>query len=77
MKNNTNALEIAKSTIKKKHLFSNSNYLLLMVSGGSDSVALAYIINELSHKKKFAIMHLNHQLRSDANEDADFVKDLA
>lgn len=73
-----NAKDIAQNTILKKKLFKKSNYLLLMVSGGSDSVALAYIINDIvSDKSKLAIMHLNHNLRNDAKDDEKFVEGLA
>ena len=64
-------------TIHSKHLFSADNYLLLMVSGGSDSVALAYVINELVGNSRFAIMHLNHNLRLRAQHEAQFVENLA
>lgn len=71
-----NTQEVVKTTIKRYQLFKKTDYLVLMVSGGSDSVALAYIMNEV-FPKKFAIMHLNHNLRSEAKEDAQFVKLLA
>ena len=55
--------------------------VLLMVSGGSDSTALAYIAAELRDADLFgpiAMLHVNHQLRgADADEDARFVADLA
>ena len=71
-----NTIEVVEATIKKHHLFKKTDYLILMVSGGSDSVALTYIINDI-FPKKFAIMHLNHNLRNEANEDAQFVESLA
>lgn len=77
MKEILSANQIVVNTNKKRHLFKKSNYLLLMVSGGSDSVSLSYIINDLLGNKKFAIMHLNHNLREGANKDADFVQTLA
>lgn len=64
------------NTIIKNKLFKSNNYLLLMVSGGSDSTALAYIMTELA-KCNFAIMHLDHNLRDNSKEDAEFVKSLA
>lgn len=70
------ANKIVKKTISKRRLFNGAKFYLLMVSGGSDSVALAYIMNELA-PKKFAIMHLNHNLRPDSKEDAEFVEALA
>lgn len=67
-----------KKTIEEQSLFDDTNYLLLMVSGGCDSIALCYLIDEIqNHNKQFAIMHLNHGIRKDALEDEQFVKDIA
>ena len=70
------ANKIAKKTVSKHHLFNGAKSFLLMVSGGSDSVALTYIMNELA-PKRFGIMHLDHNLRPDSKDDAEFVKALA
>ena len=70
------AKDIAYGTTKKHKLFKNTNYLVLMVSGGSDSVALAYIMKEI-FPKRFAIMHLNHNLRAESDADATFVEGIA
>ncbi len=55
--------------------------VLLMVSGGSDSVALAYIAAELAGAGvvgPISILHVNHKLRGEqADEDAAFVAELA
>ncbi|MBO4364818.1 MAG: tRNA lysidine(34) synthetase TilS [Eggerthellaceae bacterium] len=52
-----------------------------MVSGGSDSTALAYIACELHERGvvgAVGMMHLDHQLRGEASDgDADFVQQLA
>ncbi|QOS68105.1 tRNA lysidine(34) synthetase TilS [Eggerthella guodeyinii] len=54
---------------------------LLMVSGGSDSTALAYIACDLRERGmlgQLAMLHVNHQLRgADADDDARFVARLA
>ena len=50
------------------------------MSGGSDSVALAHLLNELdaAGDLEFAgIAHFNHQLRDAANRDEEFVVALA
>ena len=48
---------------------------MLMVSGGSDSTALAYIACELRERGalgQLAMLHVNHRLRGeDADEDAE------
>ncbi len=64
------------SFIKEKTLFNKKDTILLAVSGGLDSVAMA----ELFHrsKYKFVIAHCNFQLRGkDSDGDELFVKQLA
>ncbi len=54
--------------------------VLVGLSGGADSVALTFILNELSKKHGFRIYtaHLNHMLRGeDADMDAKFCRDFA
>ena len=71
----------AAETIAERDLASAETPVLLMVSGGSDSTALAYIACELRNRGvvgTVGIMHLNHQLRgSDSDGDANFVQQLA
>ena len=63
---------------RKRKLFKKDSQLMLMVSGGSDSVALCYIIDKIQNgKKNFAIMHLDHMLRENSADDAQFVENLA
>ncbi|MDR2956915.1 MAG: tRNA lysidine(34) synthetase TilS [Coriobacteriales bacterium] len=52
--------------------------LLLMVSGGADSVALAYILPMLLPDNRYTILHVNHGIRGlDADADESFVRSLA
>ena len=53
--------------------------VLVAVSGGADSLALLYGLHALRLKLdcQFHVVHLNHCLRSDANTDADFVRQHA
>ena len=55
--------------------------IILMVSGGSDSVAMAYIMAELRSEGvvgPLSMLHVNHKLRgADADADAEFVVGLA
>jgi tRNA(Ile)-lysidine synthase len=52
--------------------------VVLMVSGGSDSVALAQVLPGLYPQHRYTILHINHQLRGvDASEDERFVAALA
>jgi tRNA(Ile)-lysidine synthase len=52
--------------------------VVLMVSGGSDSVALARLLPEMYPRCFYTILHINHQLRGeDADGDERFVSALA
>jgi phosphoribosylcarboxyaminoimidazole (NCAIR) mutase len=48
------------------------------VSGGADSVCLFFILEEYCRKRnaKLAVVHMNHGLRVEAKEDAEYVKTL-
>ena len=62
--------------IKKNRLFKLGDKLLLTISGGADSVALAYLLKELSYN--FSLAHCNFGLRNkESDKDEDFVKSLA
>lgn len=65
---------------KKHELFSKDTPVLVMLSGGSDSVALTYIMHELVKQgtiAEIAALHVNHKLRGrNADEDAEFVEGL-
>ena len=52
--------------------------LLLMVSGGADSIAMTYLMTRLYPENSYHILHVNHGLRG-AESDADeaFVRQLA
>lgn len=53
----------------------------LAVSGGSDSVALAFLLTKGGHKKnaakRFVILHVDHGLRKESKEEYRFVRGLA
>ena len=53
--------------------------VLVAVSGGSDSVALGSILNQLASKYRLKQhwVHINHQMRPDSSEDVSFVRQLA
>lgn len=61
--------------IKKYNLISRSDKLLLAVSGGSDSVAMAHITGKL--KNKAGIAYIDHKLRKEASHEKKFVRNLA
>lgn len=74
-------LDRIRHTIEQRNLAGPENPVLLMVSGGSDSTALAYLSCDLRAQNvlgPLAILHVNHKLRGeDAETDARFVHDLA
>ena len=49
--------------------------LVLAVSGGGDSVALAHLVRRAG--RQAVVAHLDHALRPDSGEDLLFVRDLA
>ena len=71
----------ARATIARRGLAGAGTPVLLMVSGGSDSTALAYIARELADEGAIgpvAMLHVNHCLRPGAaDEDETFVAQLA
>lgn len=67
--------------IRSRSLVGRQAPVLLMVSGGSDSTALAYIAVQLRRDEEIgplAMLHVNHNLRgADADADEAFVRSLA
>ncbi len=54
--------------------------MLVALSGGSDSVALAYLLAELAQRDELrvaGVVHLNHQLRPAADDEEAFCGELA
>lgn len=67
-------------TIRRHALCPPGSRLLVGVSGGSDSVSLALVLADLAPHGGFSIValaHLNHQLRSTADRDEQFCRQLA
>lgn len=68
--------------VMRRHRLADADTpVLLMVSGGSDSTAMAYIVATLRREGcvgPLAMLHVNHHLRgSDADADEQFVRQLA
>ncbi len=74
-------LEKARATMADRQLVASDAAVLLMVSGGSDSTALAYLgaaLRDAGDIGPVAMLHVNHQLRGDdADGDERFVASLA
>ncbi|MEG1517648.1 MAG: tRNA lysidine(34) synthetase TilS [Raoultibacter sp.] len=68
-------------TVTERNLATPDSAVLLMVSGGSDSAALAYIAADLAAMGilgNLAMLHVNHQLRGkDSDDDQGFVQKIA
>ena len=67
-------------TIQKHGLCPAGSRLLVGLSGGSDSVALVLLLQELAHHDAFTVVslaHLNHRLRCTAARDEQFCRDFA
>lgn len=81
MRDKEQLLARVEKTIQEQLLCEVDSPILLMVSGGSDSVAMAYIAANLKEKgviSDFAMLHVNHQLRGEeADKDQAFVQELA
>ena len=69
-------LEQFRTYTQQQNFFNNTSKILLAVSGGIDSVVMAYLFQEA--KIKFGIVHCNFQLRGkESDADKKFVKKLA
>jgi len=69
-----------RKTIERYALCPPGSRVLVAVSGGSDSVALLFLLRDLAEKGKFALAglaHLNHGLRPTADRDERFCRELA
>ena len=76
----TALLQHVRRTIRRHDLCPAGTRLLIGISGGSDSVALTFILRELAPTGGFAIAalaHFNHRLRPTADRDEQFCRSLA
>jgi tRNA(Ile)-lysidine synthase len=67
-------------TIRRHDLLPSGSNVLVALSGGSDSVALTYLLLDLAPGIGFhvaGLAHLNHRLRTSAARDEAFCGDLA
>lgn len=64
--------------VREFPLIVNERRVLLAVSGGPDSVSMFHAFRRLREdlKVEIGVAHFNHKLRKDADEDAQFVKDM-
>lgn len=66
------------SFLDNENLIDDGDYVLLAVSGGPDSLAMFDLFRraEMEMDMELAVFHLNHCLRKEAAEDAEFVASL-
>lgn len=62
----------------EKQLFKSGEEVVLGVSGGADSVCLLFVLYRLQKELgiRLHVVHVNHCIREDAKEDADYVEQL-
>jgi len=72
-------LETVKRTIADYKMVVSGTAVLVGVSGGPDSVALLHILQHLTSEYglRLAVAHLNHGLRKEADDEAEFVATLS
>jgi tRNA(Ile)-lysidine synthase len=73
-------VERVRQTVSEQRLIAAGDGLVVAVSGGADSTALALILLELAPMlgaRLVGLAHLNHQLRDAAETDEAFCRDLA
>ncbi|MDD2972376.1 MAG: tRNA lysidine(34) synthetase TilS [Lachnospiraceae bacterium] len=64
--------------IQKYHMIEENDKIIVGVSGGADSVCLLFVLLEIQKKMPLSlyVVHINHKIREEAMEDADYVKEL-
>lgn len=67
-----------KKSLEKFFTPGKKHHLLIALSGGADSTALAVVMRILAKRMGFSLnaIHINHQLRAAARQDEEFVLDL-
>ena len=73
-------LDRVRQTIRRHDLARCDSRIVVALSGGSDSVALAHLLLELDQSGELSVKglaHLNHRLRPDADADERFCADTA
>ena len=69
-----------RKTMERYALCPPGSHVLVAVSGGSDSVALLFLLRDLAENARFTVVglaHLNHGLRPTADRDERFCRELA
>jgi tRNA(Ile)-lysidine synthase len=73
-------IDVVRRSIREHALAPSGTRVVVAVSGGSDSVALAHLLRELAEAGELhvaGVAHFNHQLRETADRDERFVREAA
>lgn len=64
--------------IQKENMIQKGDHILVGVSGGADSVCLFVLLCSIMDQLSFklSVLHVNHGIRQEASEDADYVRAL-
>ncbi len=74
MTSKNNLISVAQKFLEKEDL--KDQKILLMVSGGVDSVVMLEVFSQILDPKLLAVFHLNHNLRVESEEDSKFVQKI-
>ena len=71
-------LNKVRSYVEKHHMLQKGDTLVVGVSGGADSVCLLFALEKLreEYDLQLLVVHINHGIRKEAAEDANYVKEL-
>src|ERR1700682_11543 len=73
-------IDVVRRSIRQHALAQPGTRVVVAVSGGSDSVALAHLLREVAAAGELqvaGVAHFNHQLRETADRDERFVREVA
>ena len=73
-------IDTVRRTIRRHGLASPATRVVIALSGGGDSMALAHLLRELASRRELTIAgvaHFNHQLRDAADADEAFCRSVA
>lgn len=65
--------------LSRHNLLQTHKKIILAVSGGVDSVVLFHLMQDIPKERRpeIVVAHINHELRSEARQEEDFVRQLA
>lgn len=71
-------IEKVQNYIKFHHMIDKGDRIVAGISGGADSVALLLLLNRIKTEMELELfaVHINHGIREEAAEDADYVRRL-